>query len=69
MADAWSTPNLEAFFGAMAHFIVCDELGGQLTLRSGLLVFRHIQGSHTGKHLSGIFYEIFKEAGVEQRVH
>ena len=68
-ADAWSTPNLVSFFGVTAHFIVRDEPSKQLILRSGLLAFRHIRGSHSGEHLAKILYGIIKEAGIEQRVH
>jgi hypothetical protein len=66
--DAWSNPNLASFFGAMAHFIARDEPHSQLTLKSGLLAFRHIEGSHTGEHLAEILYMIIKAAGIEQRV-
>ena len=57
-----------SFLGAMAHFIVCNKLDQQLILRSGLLAFWHIQGSHTGEHLAEVLYEIIKGAGIEQRV-
>ena len=58
-----------SFFGTTAHFIVRDKPGGQLILRSGLLAFRHLQGSHTGKHLADVLYEIIKTAGIEQKVY
>lgn len=57
-----------SFLGVTAHFIVRNQLDGQLILRSGLLAFQHIQGSHTGEHLSEVLYKIIKGAGVEQRV-
>ena len=66
--DAWSDPNLVSFLGATAHFIVRDMLHDQLILRSGLLAFRHLQGSHTGEHLAEVFYAIIKGAGIERRV-
>lgn len=65
--DAWSDPNLSSFLGTTAHFIT-REPGGQLKLRSGLLAFRHLQGSHTGEHLAGVFYKTIKGAGIERRV-
>ena len=57
-----------SFLGATAHFIVRNERRKQLILRSGLLAFRHIQGSHTGEHLAEVLYKIIKKAGIEQRV-
>ena len=68
MADAWSTPILTSFLGTTAHFIVRDKLHKQPILRSGLLAFRHIRGSHTGEHLAEVLYEIIKGAKIEQRV-
>ena len=67
-SDEWSDPNLMAYFGGTAHFIVRYKLDEPLVLRSGLLVFRHIEGRHTGEHLASIFYKIIKEAGIEHRV-
>jgi len=66
--DAWSDPDLVSFLGATAHFIVRNVPDGQLILRSGLLAFRHIQGSHTGKNLAHVLYTIIKDAGIEQKV-
>lgn len=69
--DVWSDPDLASFLGATAHFIVRrmrSQPDGELILRSGLLAFRHIKGSHTGEHLAHILYEIIKDAGIEQRV-
>lgn len=66
--DAWSDPDLISFLGTTAHFIVRNTLDGQLILRSGLLAFRHIQGSHTGENLARVLYKIIEDAGIEQRV-
>ena len=66
--DAWSDPDLVSFLGTTAHFIVRNMSDGQLLLRSGLLAFRHIQGSHTGQNLASVLYKIIKEASIEQRV-
>jgi hypothetical protein len=63
--DAWSDPDLVSFLGVTAHFVVRDGLDGQLVLRSGLLAFRHIQGSHTGANLASVLYKIIKDAGIE----
>jgi len=67
--DAWSNPDLVSFLGATAHFIVRGASDGELILRSGLLAFRHIRGSHTGENMASVFYGIIKDAGIEQRVY
>ena len=66
--DAWLDPDLVSFLGATAHFIVRDVPNGQLILRSGLLAFRHIQGSHTGANLARVLYTIIKNASIERKV-
>jgi len=37
-------------------------------LRSGLLAFRYIKGSHTGENLAGILFEIICEMEITNRV-
>ena len=69
--DAWSDPNLISFLGITAHFIARDNVDGKpaLALRSRMLAFRHIQGSHTGERLARVFYQVIKDAGIERKVH
>ena len=67
--DTWSDPDLVLFLGATAHFIVRDGPESQLILRSGLLAFWHVRGSHTGENLARIFYKIIKDAGIEKKVY
>ena len=67
--DAWSDPDLVSFLGATAHFIVRDRPENQLILKSGLLAFWHVRGSHTSENLACIFYNIIKEAGIERKVY
>lgn len=68
--DVWSDPDLTAFLAVTAHFIVRvgSRSDGQLILRSGLLAFRHISGSHTGENLARVLHKIIKDAGIERRV-
>lgn len=69
--DVWSDPDLTAFLAATAHFIVrvYDGSESRLVLRSGLLAFRHIYGSHTGENLACLLHKIIKDAGIERRVY
>lgn len=69
--DVWSDPDLAGFLAATAHFIVrmLDGSDSRLILRSGLLAFRHVHGSHTGENLAHVLHKVIKDAGIEQRVH
>ena len=66
--DAWSNPNITSFMAVTAHYIVREADTGRLLLRSGLLAFRHIKGSHTGENLAGIFFKIICDMGILNRV-
>lgn len=66
--DAWSNTNLTSFLGVTAHCIVRDAGDGHLLLQSGLLAFRHIQGSHTGENLARILSGIIHDLGITNRV-
>ena len=68
MMDAWSNANLTLFLGVTAHYIVHEEGSNCLVLRSGLLAFRHIKGSHTGENLAGILFGIICDTGIVNRV-
>lgn len=50
-----------------AHFCTRDT-DGRLVLRSHLIAFRLVKGSHTGVHLAKILMEVIKSAGIEGRV-
>ena len=67
--DAWSNTNLTSFLGVTAHYIVREPGTGRLILRSGLLAFRHIRGSHTGENLSKVLFEIVCEMEIANRVN
>lgn len=50
-----------------AHFLVRDN-NNRLKLRNTLLAFRVIEGSHEGKNLGGIMFEIIKDAKLLRQV-
>ena len=66
--DAWSDANLVSFLGVTAHYIAREAGSSRLLLRSGLLAFRHIRGSHTGDNLANILFGIIDEMGIMNRV-
>lgn len=62
-ADIWSDGNLTAFMAISDHYMTRDT-NGHLVMKSCLLAFRVIEGTHDGKHLADIIYDIFEEAGL-----
>ncbi|KAJ2918846.1 hypothetical protein MD484_g1605, partial [Candolleomyces efflorescens] len=50
-----------------AHYLV-KSASGHLTLRSRLVAFRHIQGSHAGANIGRVFVNILKEINCLHKV-
>lgn len=65
-SDLWTDPDLRPFMAITAHWI--EDVAGQLRLRSNLIAFHHIPGSHTGLNISRIFHEMVKRAGIAENV-
>ncbi|KIK23198.1 hypothetical protein PISMIDRAFT_101015, partial [Pisolithus microcarpus 441] len=51
-ADIWSDHNRHPFLAMTVHWIAEEAGTGSLRLRSALLAFHQICGSHTGKSLA-----------------
>jgi hypothetical protein len=63
----WSRQNLEGYMAVTAHY--CAKASdGRLVLRSQLVAFRHVQGSHSGANLAKTFISVIKEIGCLNRV-
>jgi len=65
-SDVWSKTDLSAFMAVTAHYLISKE--AKLVLRHQLVAFRHIEGSHTGKHLAEIFFHVLQELAILDRV-
>ena len=65
-SDVWSRTDLSSFMAVTAHYLLTKE--GRLSLCNQLVVFHHIQGSHTGDHLAEIFLRVLQELSVLDRV-
>jgi hypothetical protein len=50
-----------------AHFMTTD-LKGDLQMNVKLVAFWHIKGSHSGKNIAKVFFEILKSLGVLNKV-
>ena len=66
-SDLWSNLKLTSFMAITAHFVARDERGN-LIVRSRLIAFRMVSGSHTGVNLAGTFFNILKEYGLLHKV-
>lgn len=58
--------NLEGYMAVTAHYSV--EVNKRLVLQTRLIAFRHVGGSHTGKHLAEEFLSILKQFRLCERV-
>ncbi len=62
--DVWTDLSMKAYMAVTAHWLQkaslqpIKGLQSKLTLRSDLIGFVHISGSHTGKRLAQIFVYI-----------
>ncbi|KAF5372361.1 hypothetical protein D9615_009320 [Tricholomella constricta] len=64
--DLWSDPNLVSYMAVTAHFYIREN--GRLVLRTYLVAFRHVSGSHSGVNLANALMKIFDELGVAYRL-
>jgi hypothetical protein len=63
----WSQQNLEGYMAVTAHYCAKAD-DGWLILRSQLVTFRHVQGSHLGANLAKTFISVIKEIGCLNHV-
>ena len=61
--DGWTSPNNIAFVGIVAHFIDND-----FVLRSEVLGFDVIQGSHTGATYADLVWQVLEEFDLLDKV-
>jgi hypothetical protein len=61
--DCWTSPFGQAFMAITGYFLDQDWNYCEV-----LLGFEHIQGSHTGAHLSETVIQIFQDHGITARV-
>lgn len=65
--DVWSRVNLDSHLAITAHYIIKDS-NGNLVLKTQLVAFRRLQGSHTGENLGKVFVQVMKEIGCLHKV-
>ncbi|KAF5332789.1 hypothetical protein D9611_005171 [Ephemerocybe angulata] len=59
-SDIWSRNNLQSYMAITAHYLVMSP-AGNLELKSRLVAFRHIEGSHTGENIGKVFVRVLEE--------
>ena len=72
--DVWTDINMKGYMAVTAHWLqqVSLQQSGRLqpkiTLRSDLIGFVHIPGSHTGERLSEVFLYIIDRLRLSKKV-
>ncbi|KAJ7303017.1 hypothetical protein DFH08DRAFT_986961 [Mycena albidolilacea] len=59
--------NLGSHLAITAHYIIKDS-NGNLVLKTQLVAFRRLEGSHTGDNLGNVFVQVMKEIGCLHKV-
>jgi len=66
--DLWSDPNLNSYMAITAHYMTRHLKNGSLILRSKLIAFRHMEGSHSGGNIADNFLKVIDELGIAHKV-
>lgn len=59
--------NLEGYMGVTAHFCAQDS-HGNLVIRSHLIGFRKLEGSHNGVNMARELLKVIDEVGISHKV-
>jgi len=60
--DLWTSPNHRSFLVVVGHLLICTEI------KTLLLGFRHLIGSHSGQNQAALFWEVAVEMGITCRL-
>jgi len=66
-SDLWSDPNQWSFMAVPAHWMAKGRTN-QLELRSALVAFREVDGSHTGDNLGQVLFDIIQDIRITHKV-
>ena len=72
--DLWSDENLRPFMGVTSHWIQATKIQTsagvdyKLTLRSDLVGFYNVPGSHTSEHLAVAFLHVLDRIEITDKV-
>ncbi|KAJ7132525.1 hypothetical protein C8R44DRAFT_611868, partial [Mycena epipterygia] len=65
--NIWTRVNLDSHLAITGHYIM-EDANGNLVLRTQLLAFRRLEGSHTGENIGKVFVQVMKEIGCLRKV-
>ncbi|KAF5351590.1 hypothetical protein D9758_007266 [Tetrapyrgos nigripes] len=65
-SDMWSNGVLQGFMAITAHYMIYEHR--HLVMRSQLIAFRYVDGSHDGPNMAKAFFQILKEYSIEHRI-
>jgi len=69
MADIWSTKAWYPYLAITTHWIHREKATNGLQLRSTLITFHRLQGSHNGARLARIALHLLDQVGITVKVH
>lgn len=67
-SDIWSDSNRRPYVALTAHWIARDEATGALRLKTGLIAFHDLPGSHTGEALATTMLRLIDRAGATFKI-
>ena len=71
--DLWTDINMKAYMAVTAHWLQqvslqSERLQSKIHLRSDLIGFVHVPGSHTGERLAKVFLYIIDRLDISKKV-
>jgi len=63
----WSDVNRRSFMAVTAHWMAKGRTN-RLELRSALIAFREVDGSHSGDNLGHVLFNIVQDIGISHKV-
>jgi len=69
--DMWTDFNLKPYMAVTAHWLewsTSERQQQKLNLRTDLIGFVHVPGSHTGEHLAEVFIWILERLKITKKV-
>ncbi|KAF5387624.1 hypothetical protein D9615_000715 [Tricholomella constricta] len=66
-SDGWSRTSLSSHLAITAHYMVMSS-DGHLILRSRLIAFRKLEGSHTGENMAKVLWRVINDLNIVDRI-
>jgi hypothetical protein len=67
-ADIWSNQSRYPYLAVMAHWIGRDKVTQSLHLKSALIAFHRLRGSHNGERIARVVLHILDRVGITVKV-